>query len=121
MRLLGIGLALPGMVDIQCKVLVFSPNLQWRDVPLGKILAGHSGSTVYIDNDANASALGEHLSGVAKKVGHDVLLIENGPSALAEICGVQVQYQSDSALPAITSEDNIDALIGAAKKYGRYL
>lgn len=66
-RLLGVGLALPGLVDIQRGILTFSPNLQWRDVPLGKIFSDHTGAPVYVDNDANASAVGEHLFGVAQK------------------------------------------------------
>lgn len=49
-----------------------------------------------------------------KKYGHDVLLIENGTAALAEACGVQVQYQSNSApvakVPAIKSLDEVNRL-----------
>jgi len=65
-RLLGIGLTVPGMVDIDRGVLVFSPNLRWRDVPLGNIFQDHAGLPVLVDNDANAAALGEHLFGVAR-------------------------------------------------------
>ncbi len=46
--------------------------------------------------------------------GHDVVIIENGTAALAEACGVQVVYQSDSApvakQPAIQSLDEVDRL-----------
>jgi MtaA/CmuA family methyltransferase len=49
-----------------------------------------------------------------KEYGHDVLIIENGTAALAEACGVQVQYQSESAPvakePAIKSLDAVDQL-----------
>jgi uroporphyrinogen decarboxylase len=49
-----------------------------------------------------------------KRFGHDVLLVENGTAALAEACGVQVEYQEDSApvasQPAISSLDEIDQL-----------
>jgi uroporphyrinogen decarboxylase len=49
-----------------------------------------------------------------KRFGHDVLIIENGTAALAEACGVQVQYQSDSAPvakePAIKSLKEVDQL-----------
>jgi MtaA/CmuA family methyltransferase len=42
-------------------------------------------------------------------------LVENGTAALAEACGVQVQYQSDSAPvakePAIKSLDEVDSLV----------
>jgi glucokinase-like ROK family protein len=74
-RLLGMGLALPGMVDIEKGVLVFSPNLQWRDVPLQKMFAEQTGLPVYVDNDANAAALGEHLFGVARQKGHFLFIV----------------------------------------------
>lgn len=49
-----------------------------------------------------------------QRFGHDVLLVENGTAALAEACGVQVEYQEDSApvasKPAISSLDEIDSL-----------
>lgn len=46
--------------------------------------------------------------------GHDVVLIENGTAALAEACGVQVEYVKDSApiasQPAIKSLAEVDKL-----------
>ncbi len=49
-----------------------------------------------------------------ERYGHDVLLVENGTAALAEACGVQVEYQEDSApvanIPAISSLDEVDQL-----------
>lgn len=66
-RLLGLGLTLPGMVDVQKGVLLFSPNLQWRNVALGQIFSDHVGVRVFVDNDASAGALGEHLFGVARQ------------------------------------------------------
>lgn len=72
MRLLGLGLAVPGTVNLQDGVLIFSPNLQWREVPLRQIFAAHSGLPVFVDNDANAAALAEHLFGVARQAQHFV-------------------------------------------------
>jgi len=50
-----------------------------------------------------------------RRFGHDVLLIENGTAALAEACGVEVQYLDDSApvakKPAIESLDQVDDLV----------
>jgi glucokinase-like ROK family protein len=66
-RLLGLGLAVPGMVNVQDGVMIFSPNLQWRDVPLRQILHEHTGLPVFVDNDANAAAVSEHLFGVARQ------------------------------------------------------
>ncbi len=47
--------------------------------------------------------------------GHDVLLLENGTTALAEACGCQVEYLADSAPvlihPAIRGLDDMDRLV----------
>lgn len=49
-----------------------------------------------------------------KRYGHDVLLVENGTAALAEACGVEVEYLDESApvskKPAINSLDEVDQL-----------
>jgi glucokinase-like ROK family protein len=74
-RLLGMGLALPGMVDVGQGVLIFSPNLQWRDVPLRQMFSDYSGLPVYVDNDANAAALGEHLFGTARQEQHFLFIV----------------------------------------------
>lgn len=75
-RLLGMGITLPGMVDDERGVLVFSPNLQWRDVPLRNIFSEYTGLPVFVDNDANAAALGEHLFGVARQAQHFLFIID---------------------------------------------
>lgn len=74
-RLLGLGLALPGMVDVDQGILKFSPNLQWRDVPLRQMFSKHSGLPVFVDNDANAAALGEHLFGKARQEQHFLFIV----------------------------------------------
>lgn len=76
-RILGIGLALPGMVDVTNGVLLFSPNLQWRNVALEQVLRDHTGLPVFVENDANAAAIGEHLFGIARRV-HDFVFVVAG-------------------------------------------
>ncbi|MBN1139099.1 MAG: ROK family transcriptional regulator [Anaerolineae bacterium] len=73
-RLLGLGLATPGTVNVQEGTLIFSPNLQWRMVPFGQIFHDHTGLPVIVDNDANAAAVGEHLFGMARQVDDFVLI-----------------------------------------------
>lgn len=67
LRPLGLGLATPGIVNLNEGVLVFAPNLHWRDVPLCKIFSEKTGLRVFVENDANAAAVGEHLFGVARQ------------------------------------------------------
>jgi len=64
---LGLGLSAPGTVDLKNETLVFAPNLQWRNVPLRKIFSEHTGLNVYLENDANAAAVAEHLFGSAQR------------------------------------------------------
>jgi predicted NBD/HSP70 family sugar kinase len=47
-------------------VLIFAPNLHWHNVPLRDIFSASTGLKVFIENDANAAALAEHLFGEAK-------------------------------------------------------
>jgi glucokinase-like ROK family protein len=74
-RALGIGLALPGMVDTRKGLLKFSPNLQWRDVPIGEIFKTRTGLPVFVDNDANAAAMGEHLFGLARQIRDFIFIV----------------------------------------------
>lgn len=73
-RLLGVGLATPGTVNVRDGLLIFSPNLQWRNVPFGQIFHQHTGLPVLVDNDANAAAMGEHLFGVGRQVDDFILI-----------------------------------------------
>ena len=50
-----------------------------------------------------------------REFGHDVVLVENGTAALAQACGVGVEYLEDTApvsfIPAIASLDELDQLV----------
>lgn len=66
--LLGIGLGVPGLVDIHEGTLVFAPNLRWCDVPLRQMWTQRFGLPVFVENEANAAALGEYYFGNARGV-----------------------------------------------------
>jgi uroporphyrinogen decarboxylase len=69
----------------------------------------------YADYFRDGEAMAEGQIKAWKHFGHDVLLVENGTAALAEACGVQVSYQSDTAPvakePAIKNLDEVDSLV----------
>lgn len=66
-RFLGLGLVTPGTVNIKEGTLIFAPNLHWRNVPFGKIFSEQTKLKIYVENDANAAAIGEHLFGTARQ------------------------------------------------------
>jgi predicted NBD/HSP70 family sugar kinase len=55
----GIGVSLPGRVDLKTKQIVFAPNLGWRDFDLKTPLEKATGLSVELENAANSCALSE--------------------------------------------------------------
>lgn len=69
-----IGIGCPGTVDAKRGVVGFSNNLNWRDVPVKKIMESLTGRKVYIENDANAAAYGEYINGSLKNSSNGILI-----------------------------------------------
>jgi glucokinase-like ROK family protein len=66
LRPLGIGIGVPGLVDIHQGKLVFAPNLKWTNVPLRLMWSQRFDQPIFVENEANAAALGEYYFGVAR-------------------------------------------------------
>jgi len=66
LRILGLSFSIPGTVDLDKGVLIFAPNLNWHNVPFREIFYHSTGLKVFIENDANAAAIAEHLFGKAQ-------------------------------------------------------
>jgi glucokinase len=64
--LLAAGIAAPGPLDPGSGRIDFSPNLAWRDVPLGPWLTDELGVPVRLEDDASAAALGEARFGAGQ-------------------------------------------------------
>jgi len=76
-KLLGIAVGIPGMVDHVSGNILFAPNLKWRNVPLLTLLENESfGVPIFVDNEANMAALGEHYFGAAQ--GYSEILYISG-------------------------------------------
>ena len=58
--LLGIGIGTPGLVDSRTGTIRRAVNLDWRDLPLGAIVAERYGVPVNVANDSQAAALAEY-------------------------------------------------------------
>jgi glucokinase-like ROK family protein len=68
LQVLGLSFSIPGTVDLDQGVLIFAPNLNWHNVHFRDIFFASTGLKVFIENDANAAAVAEHLFGVAQKL-----------------------------------------------------
>jgi len=65
--LLGIGIGVPGIIDMQTGLLRESPNLPgWADYPVRAEIERRLKTIVILENDANVAALGEKWLGAAK-------------------------------------------------------
>jgi predicted NBD/HSP70 family sugar kinase len=71
-RLVGIGVGVVGITRRSDGLVHFAPNLGWRDVPVGKLLAKAFGSEqrIMVANEADLGALAEHRRGVRPGVRH---------------------------------------------------
>ncbi len=80
--LLGLTVAVPGLIDRARGVVVDAPNLGWSEVFLGDSLRAELGDAIHIavDNDANCAARAESIRGVA--VGFDDFVYLTGTVGL---------------------------------------
>lgn len=60
-QLLGLGLALSGIVDARQGMCVYSFLLGWKQVPIGEMLEAHLGIPVRVDNDVNSITIAQKL------------------------------------------------------------
>jgi glucokinase len=66
-RLLAMGVAVPGITDVDSGTVVAVPTMQgWENVPLGRLLEEKVRIPVTVENDVNLAALGEHWYGTAQ-------------------------------------------------------
>ncbi len=62
----GIGVGAPGPLDRGSGVVLETPNLGWRNVPLRDLVREAAGLPVVLDNDANCAAYGEWWQGAGR-------------------------------------------------------
>ncbi len=72
-----VGIGAAGFVDADRSTMLFSPNIDWVDEPLGQRVSAATSLPVVVENDANAAAWGEFVFGVGADV-HNLVLITVG-------------------------------------------
>lgn len=75
--LLGIGMAVHGIVDSDHGISVFAPAMDWRNAPVAATLRSKYGLPVRVENNANAMALGEFWFGNGQGV-DNILVVKVG-------------------------------------------
>lgn len=77
-NLLGIGIGVPGIIDMETAMICESPNLPgWSDTPVRREIERRLRTRVILENDANSAALGEKWLGAARYV-DDMAIITLG-------------------------------------------
>ena len=76
--LLGAGVGIPGIIDLETGMVRTSANLPgWSDYPVRNEIERRLGARVFLENDANVAALGEKWLGAAREV-NDMAMITLG-------------------------------------------
>jgi len=69
--LVGVGIGVPGIIHLATGRIYESPNLPgWADSPVRDEIEQRLGARVFLENDANAAALGEKWLGAGRDVPH---------------------------------------------------
>ncbi|MBP2437623.1 ROK family protein [Microbacterium amylolyticum] len=80
-RIVGLGVAVPGLVRSQDGLIRLAPHLGWEDEDLGTMLSARTGLSVSVGNDASLGARAEHLFGSAHDVA-DAVYLNGGASGI---------------------------------------
>ncbi len=65
-EIIGIGMAVAGLIDTQKGEVIFSPNFSWSNVPIKELVEERLNIPTYIDNCTRVMALGEITFGSAQ-------------------------------------------------------
>ncbi|WP_029149278.1 ROK family transcriptional regulator [Microbacterium indicum] len=80
-RVVGVGVAVPGLVRAEDGVVRLAPHLGWRDADVAGPIARATGLPVAVGNDASLGARAEHLYGAARGV-DDMVYLNGGASGI---------------------------------------
>jgi glucokinase len=82
-----VGLAVPGIVDDESGIAVWSENIGWRDVPFGALVRRRTGLPVAVGHDVRAGGMAEIHLGAARGARNSLILpIGTGIAAAMVIC-----------------------------------
>lgn len=80
-RMVGIGVAVPGLVRREDGLVRLAPHLGWADEPIAELLAAATDYPVVAGNDASLGANAESLFGAGRGV-RDIIYLNGGASGI---------------------------------------
>lgn len=80
-RIVGIGIAVPGLTRAEDGVVSYAPHLGWKDAPIAALLAEATGHLVCAANDASLGARAEFLFGAGRGC-LDIIYLNGGASGV---------------------------------------
>lgn len=97
-KVIGIGVAMHGVVDVEAGIALFAPNMDLRDIPIKAELEAEFNYIVKVENDARALAIGEVWFGKGKGSASMIAVnIGNGVGAGITINGKLYHGESNIA------------------------
>jgi len=64
--IVAVGVGAAGQIDRKAGILLHSPNMPLRNLPLGQLLGKHFGRPAMVGNDVEVAAMGEYVYGAGK-------------------------------------------------------
>ena len=80
-QILGVGMAVPGLVRASDGMVGLAPHLAWRDEPVSRRLAESTGYEVFAANDATCGAIAEYTFGAGRGA-TDMIFLNGGASGI---------------------------------------
>lgn len=97
-KIIGIGIGIPGIIDVLKGIVVFSSQLGWKNVAFAELVERRTNIPTTIDNDLKVKALGESIYGYVKGSRKTVLIgIGSGVGSTLVIDGEIYRGESNIA------------------------
>lgn len=94
-----IGIGAPGPLDSEKGTIITTPNLPFRNYNVVKPIENRFGVKTYLDNDANAAAIGEYTFGAGKGTRHMIYItVSTGVGGGAVLNGRPYRGNTSNAL-----------------------
>lgn len=87
-KILGMGIGMPGLLDIESGLVLFSPDFQWENVDLVEPIQNYFSMSIHLENSNRAQAMGEKWFGaginsdyfICVNIGHGIgsAIVEQG-------------------------------------------